>query len=230
MERQNWADEGCSCIGRPRPTVDVKLSGGDHGEILIRNPVMFSHYLGDEAATQAAFTEDGFFRTGDVGRKVGEDYVLEGRASSDIIKNGTYKVSLLEVEQHLHNLPFIQEACIVPVLDSHNVSRVAALVRFEKPTKCRDAGFHLPDKPSLAFLRDQLASTLPVYMLPTALRILREGEYIPQTASQKPIRTQAAQQYFQSSDDSDVFDGVELCDNDLCQPTERSRPWDTAGK
>jgi hypothetical protein len=148
-----------------------------------------------------------------------------------VIKNGPHKVSLLEVEQQLLNLPCVQEACIVSVLDSHNIPRVAALVRFDNPNQCRDLDDHRREEPSLNFLRDQLATSLSVYMLPTALRVLHEGEHIPQTtASQKNIRTRAVQQYFQLSDGSEFFDGVELCDIDAWKPPVRSRAWDTAGK
>lgn len=40
-------------------------------------------YLGDDDATQRAFDEEGYYRTGDILRQVGEEYVFEGRASID---------------------------------------------------------------------------------------------------------------------------------------------------
>lgn len=40
-------------------------------------------YLGDDDATQRAFDEEGYYRTGDILRQVGEEYVFEGRASAD---------------------------------------------------------------------------------------------------------------------------------------------------
>jgi malonyl-CoA/methylmalonyl-CoA synthetase len=40
-------------------------------------------YLNDPVATKQAFTTDGFYRTGDCGHKVGDDYVFDGRVSSD---------------------------------------------------------------------------------------------------------------------------------------------------
>lgn len=40
-------------------------------------------YLDDDAATQAAITEDGYFMTGDHARRVGDDIVIEGRISTD---------------------------------------------------------------------------------------------------------------------------------------------------
>lgn len=44
---------------------------------------MSTSYLADEAATKRAFTEDGFYRTGDVVHAVGDDYVFDGRLSTE---------------------------------------------------------------------------------------------------------------------------------------------------
>lgn len=78
----------------------IKLSEGDHGEILFKSPFMFTQYvrpnllaritiqylhsyLDNEAATKAAFDEDGFFKTGDLAHRVGDEYVFDGRAATD---------------------------------------------------------------------------------------------------------------------------------------------------
>ena len=53
-------------VGKPIPSVTLKLA--DDGEILAKGPNVFSGYHKDEAATREAFTEDGWFKTGDVGR------------------------------------------------------------------------------------------------------------------------------------------------------------------
>ncbi|CEJ81029.1 hypothetical protein VHEMI01181 [[Torrubiella] hemipterigena] len=70
-------------IGRPLPNVILRLSKGDHGEIEAKLDDMFAGYIGDEAATAAAMTDDGFYRTGDAARCIDGEYVLEGRESSD---------------------------------------------------------------------------------------------------------------------------------------------------
>ncbi|KIM94583.1 hypothetical protein OIDMADRAFT_60364 [Oidiodendron maius Zn] len=217
------------CIGRPLPGVTIHLSEGDHGEILIKSPSLFSHYLGDEAATRAAFSIDGFYRSGDLAHRIGDDYILDGRASGDFIKCQGYKVQILKVEQALKDLPFISEGCILQVPDSNNSGRVAALVRFEDSVKAVQVGCHGSFATYLQFLREHLARTLPAYMLPTVLRILQDGEEIPQTVSNKVIRKKAVDQYFPLSKDSELPTDVELWDPETCHDNWIPRAWDWAG-
>src|SRR5439155_17874917 len=57
-------DQRCGTIGNPLPGIEMKLDVD--GEILIRGNNVFGGYYKDEAATRDAFTDDGFFRTGDI--------------------------------------------------------------------------------------------------------------------------------------------------------------------
>jgi malonyl-CoA/methylmalonyl-CoA synthetase len=79
----------------------VKLSEGDRGELLIKSPIMFSQYafrplqkpqsisltissyLSDPVTTEQAFEDEGYFKTGDYVRRVGGQYVIDGRINSD---------------------------------------------------------------------------------------------------------------------------------------------------
>ena len=70
-------------VGEKAPGVDLKLSNGDEGEILMRSPIMFSKYLFDPEATAKAHDEDGYFKTGDIARREGKHYFILGRASID---------------------------------------------------------------------------------------------------------------------------------------------------
>ncbi|MFO1285805.1 MAG: AMP-binding protein [Rubrivivax sp.] len=54
-------------VGVPMKGVEVKLS--DDGEVLIKSPGQFSGYYKQPELTAASFTEDGFFRTGDLGER-----------------------------------------------------------------------------------------------------------------------------------------------------------------
>ncbi len=109
---------------------DAPLCAVDEpGELRVRSPQLFSGYLGDRAATEASFDEHGRFKTGDVGTRDARGYVrLLGRASSDILKSGGYKLSALEIEEVLREHPSIAEVAVIGVPDETWGDRVCACV------------------------------------------------------------------------------------------------------
>ncbi|KFY90777.1 hypothetical protein V500_04957 [Pseudogymnoascus sp. VKM F-4518 (FW-2643)] len=220
------------CIGRPMPGITVKLSSGSHGEMLIKKSVVFSHYLNDHGETAASFDSDGFYKTGDLARRVGSDYILEGRASTDFIRCQGLRVPILEVEMRLLQLPFISEGCILQASDAHNGQIVAALVRLRNPEKTYlgDSGkVQRLEKPYLQVLRNSLGGALPTFMLPTALRILQDEEEIPRTPSLKVIRGKAAEQYFPRSKSCELLTNVEVLDLGNNRDSRTRKVWDWGG-
>ncbi|KAA8652871.1 uncharacterized protein ATNIH1004_001780 [Aspergillus tanneri] len=184
------------CIGEPQPDVTVKLSDGDSGELLVKTPPIFSHYLNDPVATEAAFDSDGYFRTGEFVRQVGTQYVL------DVIRTKGHRISILEVESQLIALPYVSEGYVLEAADRDG-DRVAALIRL-RPDVLKS--------PSVRQLRIDLHRTLYAFQLPTALRFLRDGEDVPRTDTGKLIRRRAAQTYFAPREDYSYPDEVETCD------------------
>src|SRR5690606_31695932 len=70
--------------GVAQPGVDVRIAG--NGEIQVRGPNVFSGYLNDPERTRAAFTEDGWFRTGDLGSLDADGYLtVAGRADELLV-------------------------------------------------------------------------------------------------------------------------------------------------
>ena len=59
-------DHGLGTVGRTQPPIEVRLA--DDGEILFRGPSIFRGYWEEPEATAAAFTTDGWYRSGDIGR------------------------------------------------------------------------------------------------------------------------------------------------------------------
>ncbi|KAM5475932.1 hypothetical protein MauCBS54593_000614 [Microsporum audouinii] len=226
------ADAPERCIGKPSPKMTVRLSDGDHGEIQIKSPTLFLGYLDNEAATRAVFTDDGFYRTGDLAHLEGGNYVLDGRATQDfngatwaVVRCSANWVPILEVELNLHALPFILEGCIVAVPYPNIHSMVAAIVRFAPPDTCGDGTI----EQSLRFLRTSLATKLPAFMLPTVLRILQEGEELPRTVSNKVIKAKVIEQYFPLSDSWKFPAEVELWRHDVSDNGRPRKPWDWGG-
>jgi acyl-CoA synthetase (AMP-forming)/AMP-acid ligase II len=91
---------------------DAPLPDGEEGEIIACGPGLFAGYL-NPADNDDAFLEDGFFRMGDLGRIVHDDYiVITGRKKDIIIRSGE-NISPKEVEDLLFNHPAVAEVAIV---------------------------------------------------------------------------------------------------------------------
>jgi acyl-CoA synthetase (AMP-forming)/AMP-acid ligase II len=93
--------------------VDAVTGSGNclEGEILVRGPGLFLGYL-DPADNAGVFTQDGFFRTGDLGRRSGAALVITGR-KKDLIIRGGENISAKEIEDALLRDPRIREAAAV---------------------------------------------------------------------------------------------------------------------
>lgn len=70
-------------VGKPLPSVDIELA--DDGEILARGPNVFAGYYKDPQATAAAFTDDGWFKTGDIGRFTDDGFLQIVDRKKDIL-------------------------------------------------------------------------------------------------------------------------------------------------
>ncbi|HWT23454.1 MAG TPA: AMP-binding protein, partial [Solirubrobacteraceae bacterium] len=100
-------------VGLPLPGLEVAVAEAD-GEVLLRGPQVFGGYWRDDEATAEAFTEDGWFRTGDVGRIDPEDGTLAitGRIKEMIVSGGL-NVSPREVELVLEERDDVRQAAVV---------------------------------------------------------------------------------------------------------------------
>jgi len=103
------------CAGKPYPFVDVRLS--PENELQVRGPNVFPGYWRDPEATAAAFTSDGWLRTGDVAECDDEGfYRIKGRLKEMYISGGE-NVYPAEVEAVLHAHPQVLDAAVVGVPD-----------------------------------------------------------------------------------------------------------------
>jgi len=113
-------------VGRALPGVTTRLVDD---ELQVRARWLFSGYLNRPEATADAWTEDGWFRTGDTAA-VDEDgrFRIVGRTSVDVIKSGGYKIGAGEVEDALLAHPAVREAAVVGLPDDDLGQRVVAFV------------------------------------------------------------------------------------------------------
>ncbi|OAL34549.1 hypothetical protein AYO20_06179 [Fonsecaea nubica] len=182
-------------VGEKAPGIDLKLSNGDEGEVLIRSPILFSKYLFDKEATAKALDADGYFKTGDIARREGKYYFILGRASIDIIKSGGYKISALDIEREILGLGYVAEAMVVGVEDEEFGQRVAAalVLQPDNPKAPRDL--------TLEKLRRDLRGTLAGYKMPTLLRVVNE---LKKNATGKVIKKVLVQELFPPEGHADV--------------------------
>jgi malonyl-CoA/methylmalonyl-CoA synthetase len=115
-------------VGLPLPGVELRLAGGDQGEVLVRGPNVFSGYWGNPSATAEAFDADGWFRTGDLGSFDERGYLrIEGRGKELIITGG-YNVHPREVEELLLEHPGVAEVAVVGTPSEEWGEQVTAFV------------------------------------------------------------------------------------------------------
>ena len=123
-------------VGTPLPGQQIRLvdddgapvSDGVAGQIQVRGPAVFREYWRRPDATAEAFTEDGWFKTGD--RAVVDEgaFRILGRESVDILKSGGEKVSALEIEDVLRAHSGVADCAVVGVPDDVWGDRVCAAV------------------------------------------------------------------------------------------------------
>lgn len=117
----HFEDNKIGSVGTPLNGVEVRIdepNGEGIGEVLIRGPVVMSGYYRNPEANREAFTPDGWFRSGDLGRfdKQGHLYIV-GR-KKDVIKLPSGKnVFPEDVEAHYEHSPFVSEVCVLGVKD-----------------------------------------------------------------------------------------------------------------
>jgi acyl-CoA synthetase (AMP-forming)/AMP-acid ligase II len=170
-------------VGRPHRAIELGVLDdddrpvpvGDIGQVCLRSPAVMTGYWRDADATRAAFTADGFVRTGDLGWVDDRGRLrLVGRTKEMYVRGG-YNVFPVEVEAVLSSHPAVAAVAITPVTDPV-MGEIGVAVVVPRDTAA---------PPSLAQLRELAAPHLAPYKLPEALRIV---ESLPLTAMEKVDR------------------------------------------
>ncbi len=114
---------------------DRPVADGETGHLLVRGPYTIRGYHNDAAANARSFTDEGFYRTGDMVRQLPGGYlVVQGRATDHINRAGE-KISAEEIEDHLLASPQVFDAAVVSLPDAFLGERSCAFViaRGERP-------------------------------------------------------------------------------------------------
>ena len=127
-------------IGMPLKGVEVRLcdeadrevASGQPGEIQVKGKNVFKEYWEKPEATSKTFTQDGWFKTGDIAIIEEGYFKILGRDSIDIIKSGGYKISALEIEEVLRKYSGIKDCGVIGVPNEEWGELVVAALVTEK--------------------------------------------------------------------------------------------------
>ena len=173
------AAEKIGSVGKPQLLSEVRLvdiegrevKAGQRGEILFRGPNITPGYYNNPEATAAAFTSDGWLRSGDIAYRDGEGYYFIVDRIKDMYISGGENVYPAEVESVLCSHPVVLEAAVVGVADARWGEVGHAAIRLRP-------GHTLGVAELRAFARTQLAA----YKVPKYVTVLED---FPRTAAGK---------------------------------------------
>jgi malonyl-CoA/methylmalonyl-CoA synthetase len=180
-------------VGKPLPGVEVRLvdeddgvvEPGTPGTVQVRGPTVFGAYWRRPEETASAFTEDGWFRTGDQAVLEHGSYRILGRTSVDILKTGGEKISALEIEDVLRTYPGVVDCAVVGVPDVDWGERVCAALVASGDADISESGVR-------AFAKQRLAP----YKVPKDILVVPS---LPRNAMGK-VTKPAVRELFDSSD------------------------------
>lgn len=120
-----WPVTPAAAVRIADPESGVGLPQGQSGEIQVRGPSLMKEYWNDPEATAAAFTADGWFRTGDLGCLDSQGGVIFQTRMGDVLRLGGYLVAPSEIEDCLQAHPAIAAAQVVATPTSRGNRGVA---------------------------------------------------------------------------------------------------------
>jgi acyl-CoA synthetase (AMP-forming)/AMP-acid ligase II len=177
---ENYLEKPLSTGPASKPLVDLailddngdELPQGGVGEVCIRSVANFEGYWNNPEATKAAFFDNGYFRSGDLGYVDADGYLFIVDRKKDIIIRGGENISCQEVEAAIYEHPEANE-CAVFGLPDERLGEVVGAVIWMKP------GSAVTAEDMAAFLGQRLAP----YKVP--LRIWMSNDALPKLGSEK---------------------------------------------
>jgi fatty-acyl-CoA synthase len=149
------------------PDTGAPCAVDEEGELQFRGPLVTRGYYKKPAETAAAFTEDGWFRTGDLAVQDARGHVVFRGRLREVLRISHFMVAPGEIEAFLMSHPDVQQAFVVGVPDARtNEAAVAYVIARE--------GASLEPDDLRAFCRGRIAS----YKIPRAVKLVRD---VPRT-------------------------------------------------
>jgi len=99
-------------VGKPVFSTSIRIA--EDGEVLIKGPHVFKGYWNNDAATKEVFTDDGWFRSGDIGELDNEGYLtITGRKKELLVTAGGKNVAPAVMEDRLRSHPIVSQCVVV---------------------------------------------------------------------------------------------------------------------
>ena len=157
---EDWWDFASKSCGKPVDSVEVRIDSEDPrnkvGEIQARGNSIMSGYFKNEEATAAAFTEDGWMRTGDLGVvDAAGNIFIRGRSKNMILSANGQNIYPEEIEAVINNQDYIVESVVVD-----RGASLVALVYVDGDKLTAD-GLNLDEQ--MALMRAAVNAEMPAY-------------------------------------------------------------------
>jgi cyclohexanecarboxylate-CoA ligase len=181
-------------IGRATPGTELRvtdsqdrvLPSGEVGELHVRGCSLFSSYVRNPEASRAAFTGDGWFRTGDLASMdEGGNVLLRGR-TKDLINRGGVKFNPIDMEIAIAGHPAVAQVAIAPIPDAVLGERASCFVVLKN-------GASLSFEEMTAFLRERQFAK---FTWPEQLAIVCD---MPVTPTRKVMKAELVRRYLEAA-------------------------------
>ncbi|WP_248583126.1 long-chain-fatty-acid--CoA ligase [Nocardioides sp. InS609-2] len=181
--------------GQPIPGCEVRivdpatledLPVGEHGEIWLRTPQLMKGFLGREKETREVVTDDGWFRTGDMGRVDDENFVFVQDRLKDMIISGGENIYSPEVERVLAEHPSVMEVAVIGVPDDRWGETVKAVVSLKPETTATEDEL-------IAWCRERIAT----FKCPKSVDLI---ELLPRNPTGKILKRELRKPYWADRD------------------------------
>jgi acyl-CoA synthetase (AMP-forming)/AMP-acid ligase II len=187
--------ERLTSAGQPIPGMELKIVDpislkevptGEHGEIWLRTPQLMKGFLGKPEETAAVITDDGWFRSGDLGRVDEDGFLFVEDRIKDMIISGGENIYSPEVERVLAEHPAVMEVAIIGIPDDTWGESVKAVVSLKPDTQ-------VTEEELIAWCRDQLAH----YKCPKSVDII---DALPRNPTGKILKRDLRAPYWEGKD------------------------------
>ena len=201
-----FEDNVVGSVGKAVNYAEIKLgelNDEGAGEVLIRGRMVFGGYYKNEEATKQSFTEDGWFRSGDLGKfDAGGNLFIVGRQKDVIVLPNGKNIHPEDLETHYSKSPLIEEICILGVKDKNsNLAGAEKLIAVAVPD------FNYLKQNNIANSReairhdlDDVGRALPEYQ--RVRDYVVRAEPLPRTATRKIKRFQLQKEIEQNGFDT----------------------------